>query len=143
MYNLLVILTFVFVVSSQPVLSGERLAGPYQAKVIEVIDGDTFRASVKVWLGQDIEMLVRVDGIDTPELHGKCRQEKDMAFQAKEQLQDLIGTKEISLHDIRYGKYAGRVVARVTTDNDRDISRFLLAKNIARPYQGKKRASWC
>ena len=76
-------LVFLLFLAASPAVAGERLAGPYKAQVVEVIDGDTFRARVHIWLGQDSEMLIRLDGIDTPELHGRCAQERTLSQQAR------------------------------------------------------------
>jgi endonuclease YncB( thermonuclease family) len=49
----------------------------------------------------------------------------------------------VILHDIHYGKYAGRVVARVQTPGGEDLSDALLRAGLGRGYQGSHRASWC
>ncbi len=148
MYNFLCLFFAIIIFSSQPALSGERLAGPYPAQVIEVIDGDTFRARIKVWLGQEIETLVRIEGMDTPELRGACVHEKELALQAKNKLQDLLGQGDVFLYDVSNGKYAGRVLARVAVahsegDTPQDIAGVMTAQKLARAYSGKARADWC
>jgi len=60
------------------------------SKVISVYDGDTFRASIKNYppiVGENI--AIRVNGIDTPEIRGKCPSEKTLAINAR----DLSGLK--------------------------------------------------
>ena len=47
------------------------------------------------------------------------------------------------LRDIRYGKYAGRVLARVEIAGGEDLGRGLMAAGLARPYAGRARTSWC
>ena len=52
--------------------------------VTSICDGDTFRANIKGFhslIGGRIG--IRVAGVDTPEMHGKCKQEKALARQAK------------------------------------------------------------
>jgi endonuclease YncB( thermonuclease family) len=49
----------------------------------------------------------------------------------------------VRLRDVRYGKYARRVVARVETPAGEDLGRALLDAGLARPYDGGRRASWC
>ncbi len=34
--------------------------GPYEARLVSVVDGDTFRARLGVWFGQEVETLVRL-----------------------------------------------------------------------------------
>ncbi|MBT4718911.1 MAG: thermonuclease family protein, partial [Rhodospirillaceae bacterium] len=63
--------------------SAETLAGPVPARLLRVIDGDTIAVSARIWLGQAVETLVRVDGVDTPELKGKCAAERKLARRAR------------------------------------------------------------
>lgn len=55
-----------------PAVPAETLDGPVSARVLEVVDGDSLRVVVQVWLGQHIETLVRIRGIDTPERRRAC-----------------------------------------------------------------------
>ena len=47
------------------------------------------------------------------------------------------------LRDIRFGKYAGRVVARVELAAGDDFAGDLIAAGLARSYGGGARNSWC
>jgi endonuclease YncB( thermonuclease family) len=47
-----------------PAPAAERLSGPYSAAVERVVDGDTLAVRVRVWLGHELAVLVRVRGID-------------------------------------------------------------------------------
>jgi endonuclease YncB( thermonuclease family) len=49
----------------------------------------------------------------------------------------------VALTDIRFGKYARRVVARVSAGGVPDIAEGLLARGLARPYDGGRRSGWC
>ncbi len=86
----------------------ESVPGPVQARVLRVIDGDTIVVRARIWLGQDIDTQVRLDGVDTPEIKGKCEHERRLAVRAR----DLILTRSVAgvvvLSEIHYGKYAGR-----------------------------------
>jgi endonuclease YncB( thermonuclease family) len=128
--------------------AGERLAGPLPAWVVSVIDGDTLEVRVHIWLGQDLNIRVRLAGIDAPELKGKCDREKDLARRARAYLLARLdpadsGVGEIRLREVRYGKFAGRVLARVETLDGTDLGQDLIAAGLARPYDGRRRASWC
>ncbi len=120
----------------------EVLPGPIRAQVVSVYDGDTITVRARVWLGQDIEVSVRLDGIDTPELRGKCEDEKELARKAREFLIKLAGDT-VMLRDIHYGKYAGRVIARVLTEDGEDLVAALINAGHGRPYSGGKRQGWC
>lgn len=127
-----------------------RLAGPVPAQVLSVIDGDTIEVRAVIWLGQVLSTRVRLAGIDAPELRGKCARERALAVRARDYLLAKLAAKLedgerawVRLRDIRYGKYAGRVLARVETAGGEDLGRGLMAAGLARPYAGRARESWC
>ena len=128
--------------------AGDRLAGPVPAVVEEVIDGDTLRVRARIWLGQEVATLVRVAGVDAPEVRGSCARERDLArrahdFVARQVASDGDGPPSVRLREVRYGKFARRVVARVETAAGVDLSAALLAAGLARPYDGGARRGWC
>lgn len=125
-----------------PAFSAEKMTGPVRAEVIGAIDGDTLRVEVQVWLNQRVQTLVRIDGIDTPERHGKCDAEKEKAEEARAKLAE-IAAEEIVLYDVRHDKYAGRVLAKAFTPAGADIARQLQGAGVARAYAGGKRGGWC
>jgi len=87
------------------------------SKVISVYDGDTFRvdiASLPPIVGKNIP--IRVNGVDTPEIQGKCKYEKNLALKARDFVRiKLTNAKEIKLTNLQRGKYF-RVVANVVVD---------------------------
>ncbi len=130
--------------------AADRLPGPLPAQVVSVLDGDTLEVRVHIWLGQDLSTRVRLAGIDAPELEGKCDRERDLARRARAYLLARLdpvdagaGAAMVRLREIRYGKFAGRVLARVETWDGTDLGQGLLAAGLARPYDGRRRASWC
>jgi len=133
---------FIFT-SAPPAAAKDVLKGPVQAKVLRVIDGDTIDIQAQIWINQNIQTRVRLAGIDTPELRGRCAQEKALAQKAQVALVELIQSAEITLHNIHYGKYGGRVIADVTNDQGVNIAHILIQQGFARSYTGKKRTPWC
>jgi len=123
----------------------ERLGGPVPAQVVRVIDGDTIQVRARIWLDQEVETRVRLDGVDAPELKARCARERALAVQARAFLDQRLAAPgaPVFLSDIRYGKYAGRVLARVRDARGADLAEALIAAGLARPYAGKRRASWC
>lgn len=126
---------------------GERLAsasfeGPVAAAVVHVVDGDTFEARAAIWLGQSIDVRVRIAGVDAPELHARCDEERAMADTARNWLAHRIEGSEVRLSAIRYDKYGGRVDATVH-DRAGDVGEALIAAGMARPYHGGRRGGWC
>ena len=81
------VLSVICVLFLSPLVSAaaakQVLPGPFAFELLEVIDGDTFRARVDIWLGQSVTVKVRLKGVDTPEMNGKCAAEKKLARQAK------------------------------------------------------------
>lgn len=116
--------------------------GPVRAKVVQVIDGDTFEAAAQIWLGEAIDVRVRIEGIDAPELRARCDEERVRAEAARDFLTSRIGGAEVELSGVRYDKYGGRVRA-VVRDGSGDIGRAMIAAGLARPYRGERRRSWC
>lgn len=121
----------------------EVIAGPLMGEVLSVFDGDTLQIRLHVWIGQHIETSLRIAGIDTPEMKGKCDQERALAKAARAELEALVKTGHVKVSDIQLEKYAGRVLARAETTDGIDIAAHLIQKGLARPYHGKKRAGWC
>lgn len=122
---------------------GGVVPGPVEAAVRRVIDGDTLVIRARIWLGQTVETKVRISGIDTPERHGRCAEERALARRATERLKALLASGAARLREVRYGKYAGRVLARVETPDGRDVGAALVGAGLARPYRGGRRRGWC
>jgi len=112
-------------------------------KIISVYDGDTFRADIKGLpdiIGKNI--AIRILGIDTPEIKGKCKKEKIIAIKAREfTRKSLFNAKTITLKNLKRDKYF-RLLADVYYD-DTDLANALLVNNLAVKYSGKKKSSWC
>lgn len=143
------ILLWLSVISVAPAAGAEDiLTGPVPAVVEDVIDGDTLRVRARIWLGQDLSIYVRLAGVDAPEVRGACARERELAQQAQSFVASSLtpGRDElpsVRLREVRYGKYARRVVARVETEAGLDLSAALLAAGLALPYDGGRRPSWC
>ena len=115
----------------------------YLATLLSVTDGDTFKARVPVWQGIEVTTAVRIQGVDTPELRGRCEHERVLAAKAKDALSDILNSgKAITLHNVDDDKYSGRVSAQVFVDGD-SVADKLIRRGLARPYDGGKRLPWC
>jgi len=115
--------------------------GVFAALVLSVTDGDTFRVRIPVWDNVEVVTAVRIRGIDTPEIKGKCPAEKAMALEAKARLTALLNGPVQLLH-VDPDKYAGRVDADVLVDG-KSVAAVLIAEGLARPYTGGARQGWC
>lgn len=117
--------------------------GTARAELVRVYDGDTITVNIPGWppvVGEEIG--IRVRGVDTPEIRGKCSREKQQALQARDYLRrHLAEANSIELHDIERGKYF-RLVATVLADGV-DIAQILIAADLGRRYNGGSRSGWC
>jgi len=88
-------------------------------------------------------VLVRLAGIDTPEIKGQCEREKQLARQARDLVRLVLGQAEqINLVRPSRDKYF-RINARLVADGQ-DLSEMLLSKSLAVPYEGgAKTKDWC
>lgn len=119
-----------------------HLPGPFAFEVLDVLDGDTFRARIPVWLDQHVVVKIRLRDIDTPEMNGKCAAEKTLAVEARAFAANWLAQDGLQLVNISYGTYAGRVLATTQTLQGATLSDALLAAGLAKPYHGRK-ANWC
>ena len=115
----------------------------HPADVLRVIDGDTFEARVHVWPGMEITTRVRLRGIDAPEIHARCDDERVKAQIAREALVRILGEGAVGITQVGQDKYGGRVDANVSTARTSDVSAAMLDGGFARRYSGGRRESWC
>ena len=107
-------------------------------------DGDTITFNLPGLhpiIGEKIS--IRVNGIDTPEIRGKCEKEKYNAIQAKEMVTDILkDAEQITLRNMKRGKYF-RIAADVYVD-DENLADMLIEAGMAIRYGGgKKTHKWC
>ncbi len=124
-----------------PAFGAEPL-GPLRGELLRVVDGDTVKMRVAVWIDQEVTVSVRLQGVDAPELfRPKCAAEKEKALAAKAYLEGLLqgAGGRLVLKDVRRGKYAGRVVARLEA-NGRDAGAALVKAGLAVP---SPKGAWC
>jgi endonuclease YncB( thermonuclease family) len=138
--RLLLIVTLLLTISAQ---AAPQYGTVTVSKVISVYDGDTFRVNIDSLppiVGKNIP--IRVNGVDTPEIRGKCQYEKDLALEARDFVRSkLANAKEIKLTNLQRGKYF-RVVANVLVDGV-SLEQELLDNKLAYRYDGGKKLSWC
>ena len=111
--------------------------------VVSVYDGDTFTVNLSgcpTIFCQHIS--VRINGIDTPEIKGKCPSEIERAKQAKRFLEDkLRSAKLIELRNPVRDKYF-RIRADVFIDGI-SVADEIQLKGLSRVYHGEHRSGWC
>jgi micrococcal nuclease len=102
-----------------------------QFKIIRVSDGDTVKAQ-----GYDIEIKVRLVGIDAPETSRKKHDPgQPYSQKSKEYLAALVLNKTVDIRGYGLDRY-GRVLGVIHFEN-RDINLEMVKAGLAEVYQGK------
>lgn len=119
--------------------------GPVPARVIKTGDGDTVQTEVEIFPGQRVLIDIRIGEIDTPEKGGraKCDSEAARAEDASAEMRRLLEGKTVMLHNVKYEKYGGRLLADVTTESGVNAAAHMVSKGLAKPYGGGTKESWC
>jgi endonuclease YncB( thermonuclease family) len=124
-------------------LPASALRSGHPAEVVRVLDGDTFEARVRIWPGMDVTTRIRLRGIDAPEMHARCDDERVKALAARDALARLLAEGSVGISRIGQNKYGGRVDADVSTARTPNVSEALFDGGYARRYSGGRRTSWC
>ena len=113
------------------------------SKVISVYDGDTIRVNIDSFpdiIGKNIR--IRLKGIDTPEIKGKCQKEIDLAIMARDYLKTTINkSNQIELRNIKRGKYF-RIVGDLYLDNT-NISELMIKRKLGYKYLDGRKRNFC
>lgn len=107
-------------------------------------DGDTCMMSlpgIHPLFGDHIS--IRLAGIDTPEMKGRCDEESQLARKARDLVRSILSqARVIRLSKASRDKYF-RIDARVQADGQ-DLSEVLIDQGLAVPYDGgTKTKNWC
>lgn len=138
MRNYYFMLIFIGLVLTAPV----RAEDLTHVQLIGCHDGDTcaFNVLLPPVIGGNVG--VRLAGIDTPEIHGKCDHEKERAIQAREFLSAQLAGAQIVLADVSRDKFF-RIDATVIA-NGVNINALMVERGYAVPYHGSgPRHDWC
>jgi len=128
-----------------PSYSFAKSFGDYEGAVyVRNYHGDTITfnlPSLHPIIGEKIS--IRVNGIETPEIKGKCEKEKYDAKQVKEMVTDILkDAEQITLKNMERGKYF-RIAADVIVDGE-NLADILIEAGMAVRYDGgKKFKNWC
>jgi len=124
-------------------------ADKFTVKYRSCYDGDTCTvhllnnavtgARVLAFFGDSVK--IRLAGIDTPEMKGKCAKEKRLAKEAKRYLNDELKKANSIIVDINKRDSFGRYLAVLYVD-DININNAMLARGYARVEQ-KGYHNWC
>jgi len=140
----LLILTLLLWTSPAVGQTKPKPATVYAGELLRVVDGDTLRVRIETTPDHYWTPSIRLLNVDTPELKGKCENERGMARMAK----DLVGMRLppasiVSVMSLKPDKFAGRYDATVLTSEGESLAAILIDAGLARKYDGGKRGGWC
>lgn len=104
----------------------------YKAKIVRIVDGDTFDAEVDLGFHTTIKTRFRLADIDTPEL--RIKEQHEAAVKAKRFLEEKLlvgGTYYLVSH--KSDKF-GRWLATVYLDDGSTINGLMLKEGLAKVY---------
>ena len=113
------------------------------AKCVHVYDGDTIHVVFKMPNSNECyKWIIRMIGIDTPEMKTKNTYEKQLAIKARDFLRNLILDKIIVIECLDFDKY-GRLLGDIYSEgNDMSMSNQLIEKGYAKAYDGGTKSKW-
>lgn len=110
--------------------------GDESPRIASAHDGDSFVLT-------DGRRL-RLEGVDTPELAGKCQAEKDLARRARSFVTTALDEKGYRVVLSGKREKYGRELGRIEIDGRFDLGELLITAGLARPYSGRgPRGGWC
>lgn len=106
----------------------------FQAKIVDVHDGDTVKAVFKVF-DKYYKWNCRIAHVDTPELRTDDPAEKARGLFVRDKLREQILNKIVTLHCLKFDKY-GRLLVEINITGQ-NIHEWLIQNKYANPYEGK------
>jgi micrococcal nuclease len=103
----------------------------YKCKIVKIYDGDTVTAEIDLGFSIKHTIVIRLAGINAPEIRGKERPE---GLRSKTYLQELIKDKQVVVQTLKdkkekYGRYLG-----ILWLGDLNISEHLVELGYAKKY---------
>ena len=113
------------------------------AKCVHAYDGDTIHVVFKMPHSNEYnKWVIRMMGIDTPEIKSKNTNEKQLAVKARDFLRELILDKIIIIECLEFDKY-GRLLGNLFIEgSDISISNMMIEKGYAKAYDGGTKTTW-
>lgn len=106
----------------------------YSAKIVDVHDGDTVTAIVDLGFKIQIEIKVRLYGINTPEITGASREE---GLKSKQRVVSLIMGKNVILKTYKdkqekFGRWLADIY--INEKSTKSINQTLIEEGLAIPF---------
>lgn len=129
---------------ANPVM-GQTDYGEYGGAIfIKAIDARTIIVDLPEYpalIGENIK--VRINGITTPNLKGKCKKETKLAIRAKKFMEEVLKDAEvIDIENINRGIYF-QLVADVLVNDENFIIRLVEKGYAVKTSKKKKAHNWC
>lgn len=110
-------------------------------KVLKILDGDTLTVELSGEAGVFSPIGVRIQGIDSAEIHDKRPCIKKQAQLARDGLSYLLSQGKVDLNFCAKDKYF-RLLCSVRVNEKYDAADYMLTRELARPYFGDKKKGW-
>jgi len=116
----------------------------YEVHIRKIIDGDSINVDIDLGFGIILrDQIIRIKGVDTPEVRTSDREEKAFGVAAKHYVQTHLpeGTTQIMKStldksgDTVRGKF-GRILADFIISDGKLLSDSLVDEHLAVPYEG-------
>lgn len=108
----------------------------YKAKILRVVDGDTFDAIIDLGFNILIRRKVRLYGVNTPEIKGRS---KKKGLEAKQRVIELVEGKDVvllsCLYDDKYGRCLAKIV--IPDGSGKDLGEYLISEGLGVEYYGE------
>jgi len=113
------------------------------AKCVSVYDGDTIHVVFKMpETNKYHRWIIRMSGIDTPEIKTKNTAEKTKAIEVRDYLRNKILDKIIILECLDFDKY-GRLLGNIFIINENiTLNQQLINNGMAKIYNGGTKEDW-
>lgn len=118
--------------------------GPVVCNILQVTDGDTFRASCIIWPGTNQKAEFRVRNIDSPELRNSkknCASAMALAARARDTAKRILVGKTVELEQIETSDFS-RFEADVKVDG-KSFADLMVEQGMARYSPKGRQLEWC
>jgi endonuclease YncB( thermonuclease family) len=124
----------------------------FNAKIIDIYDGDTITVVFKVF-GKYSIFKCRIMHIDTPEIKKKVKpssEEEKIKFEKEKKrgliirdiMREKLLNKIIKINCDKFDKYGRLLIEFNIPETNIKIHNWLIENNYARPYEGKHKEEW-
>ncbi len=109
----------------------------YRCQILRWLDGDTAEVLIDVGFRISARMMVRVAGINAPEIHAKDQATRDKAQKSKARAVELcpiLSQQELHTAKARLDDKYGRWLAAIVLADGRNFSDVMIGEGLAVAY---------